>query len=77
MTSRKAKRMINEANDWLVFTAKEKDEDTIFSVYMQNEVSWEILLNLACSNYAVRETLRNVLKLADEHLANDGSEAES
>lgn len=69
--------MINEANDWLVFTAKEKDEDTIFSVYMQNEVSWEILLNLACSNYAVRETLRNVLKLADEHLANDGSEAES
>ena len=77
MTSRKAKRMINEANDWLVFTSREKDGDTIFSVYMQNEVSWEILLNLACSNYAVRETLRNVLKLADEYLADDGSEAES
>ena len=69
--------MINEANDWLVFTSREKDGDTIFSVYMQNEVSWEILLNLACSNYAVRETLRNVLKLADEYLADDGSEAES
>lgn len=69
--------MINEANDWLVFTTKEKDGEHTFSVYMQHDVSWEILLNLACSNYAVRETLRNVLKMTDEYLADDGSEAES
>lgn len=77
MTSRKAKRMINEANDWLLFTSRQVQDDHMFSVYIQNEASWEILLNLAVSNYAVRETLRNVLNAADDYIANNDTEAES
>lgn len=68
MTLRKVKRMLNESDDFLVFTRKNTSEDTAdFGVYHKDHDSWEILLNLAVSDYHIRETLRNVLTAADAY----------
>jgi hypothetical protein len=46
---------------------KGSDDMASFGVYYQNTESWEILLNLAVSDYHIRETLRNVLNTADAY----------
>ena len=68
MTLRKVKRMLNESDDFLVFTRKDTGADVAnFGVFHKDEDSWEILLNLAVSDYHIRETLRNVLTAADAY----------
>jgi len=68
MTLRKVKRMLNESDDFLVFTRKDTGADVAnFGVFHKDEDSWEILLNLAVSDYHIRETLRNVLNAADAY----------
>ena len=67
MTLRKVKRMLNESDDFLVFTMTQTDETATFGVYNQSAESWEILLNLAINDYHVCETLRNVVTTADNY----------
>lgn len=68
MTLRKVKRMLNESDDFLVFTRKDTGGDTAnFGVFHKDLESWEILLNLAVSDYHLLETLRNVLNAADAY----------
>jgi hypothetical protein len=68
MTLRKVKRMLNESDDFLVFTRKDTGADVAnFGVFHKDTDSWEILLNLAVSDYHIRETLRNVLNAADTY----------
>jgi hypothetical protein len=68
MTLRKVKRMLNESDDFLVFTRKDKDEEIAsFGVFHKDLDSWEILLNLAVTDYHIRETLRNILNAADAY----------
>lgn len=70
MTLRKVKRLLNECDDFLVFTMTKSNEDTAnFGVYHKDPESWEILLNLAVNDYHVRETLRNVINAADTYRA--------
>ena len=77
MTLRKVKRILNESEDFLVFTRKDTGGDTAnFGVFHKDLESWEILLNLAVSDYHLRETLRNVLNAADQYL-NEQAEDES
>jgi hypothetical protein len=48
MTLRKVKRMLNESDDFLVFTRTDTGEDVAnFGVFHKDTESWEILLNLA------------------------------
>ena len=73
------KRMLNESDDFLVFTMKVTKTDEVilpsgvqnqtasFGVFHKDNDSWEILLNLAVSDYHIRETLRNVLTTADAY----------
>jgi len=68
MTLRKVKRLLNESDDFLVFTRKDTGADVAnFGVFHKDGDSWEILLNLAVSDYHIRETLRNVLNAADTY----------
>jgi len=77
MTPRRAKRYINQANDWIVFANEiNKNSDHTFRVLLSSDEAWEILLNLAIAEYPIRETLRNILKAADEHLENNGDYGE-
>ena len=60
--------MLNESDDFLVFTRKDTGADVAnFGVFHKDTDSWEILLNLAVSDYHIRETLRNVLNSADTY----------
>jgi hypothetical protein len=60
--------MLNESDDFLVFTRKDTGADVAnFGVFHKDQDSWEILLNLAVSDYHIRETLRNVLNAADTY----------
>jgi len=60
--------MLNESDDFLVFTRTDTGQDVSnFGVFHKDTESWEILLNLAVSDYHIRETLRNVLNAADEY----------
>ena len=54
MTSRKAKRYINQADEWVVFTSEKKGEDQHFKVLVSNTEAWEVLLNLAVNDYHLR-----------------------
>jgi hypothetical protein len=68
MTLRKVKRLLNESDDFLVFTRKDTGGDVAnFGVFHKDLESWEILLNLAVQDYHIRETLRNVLTAADTY----------
>jgi len=67
MTPRRAKRYINQANDWIVFANEiNANSEHTFRVIMSRDEAWEIILNLACNQYSVRETLREIVRLADE-----------
>lgn len=65
MTLRKVKRMLNESDDFLVFTMKSNGDTANFGVFHQAPESWEILLNLCVNDYHIRETLRNIITTAD------------
>ena len=68
MTPRRAKRYLNQSKDWLLFADEiQPNKEHSFRVIMSREEAWEILLNLACSEYPIRETLREIVRLADEH----------
>ena len=75
MTLRKVKRMLNESDDFLVFTMKQHGETADFGAFYQRTESWEILLNLAVSDYHIRETLRNVLTAADTYRDSEAEDA--
>ncbi len=70
MTSRKAKRFINQADEWVVFTSERKEDNQHFKVLVSNDEAWEVLLNLAVNDYHIRETFRNIVKTADEYIKN-------
>ena len=42
----------------------------------EQEEAWEILLNLAINQYPVRETLRNILKAADDYIEDNPDTSE-
>jgi hypothetical protein len=68
MTLRKVKRLLNESDDFLVFTMKKGQGDTAsFGVFHKDLDSWEILLNLAVNDYHIRETLKNIINAADDY----------
>lgn len=76
MTLRKVKRMLNESDDFLVFTRKDTGADVAnFGVFHKDDESWEVLLSLAVSDYHIRETLRNVLNAADEYRAEQAEDS--
>tara|TARA_R110000787_G_scaffold88933_1_gene188526 strand:- start:348 stop:569 length:222 start_codon:yes stop_codon:yes gene_type:complete len=70
MTPRRAKRYINTSSDWILFATDDKDGIHNFRVLMSSEAAWEIMLNLCIQEYPIRETLRNILNTADDHIAN-------
>lgn len=77
MTPRRAKRYINQSNDWIVFADEIKGDDKhTFRILMSREEAWEILLNLAINQYPVRETLRNILKAADDYIEDNPDTSE-
>jgi len=59
--------MLNESDDFLVFTMVSRGDTASFGVFNKDDESWEILLNLAVNDYHIRETLRNVLNAADTY----------
>lgn len=77
MTSRKAKRFINQADEWVVFTSERKEDNQHFKVLVSNDEAWEVLLNLAVNDYHIRETFRNIVKTADEYIKNQRDSGES
>lgn len=77
MTPRRAKRYINQSNDWIVFADEiNRNEEHTFRILMSREEAWEILLNLAINQYPVRETLRNILKAADDYIKDNPDTSE-
>lgn len=68
MTPRRAKRYINQSNDWLIFAAETKNDEILYRTISSRDEAWEILLNLAINDYHIRETLRNILTTTDEYL---------
>jgi hypothetical protein len=72
MNSRKAKRHINEADDWVLFTSRTTRDDEYICTYQHGrEESWETLLNLAINQYEILETFRNIVNTADEYIRNN------
>lgn len=68
MTSRKAKRMLNESDDWILFTMKKTGQTQAeLGAFYPSAESWELLLNIAINDYHVRETLRNIINAADAY----------
>jgi len=71
MTPRRAKRYINTSNDWILFATDEKNKIHNFRVLMSSDAAWEILLNLCIQEYPIRQTLKNIIKTADDHIADN------
>jgi hypothetical protein len=60
MTSRKAKRMLNESDDWILFTMKKTGETQAeLGAYYPAMESWELLLNIAIND--------NIINAADAY----------
>lgn len=77
MTNRKAKRILSEADDWVLITSKRKGDETSMMLTYNKEEAWEILLNLSIEKYHIRETLRNIIKFTDEYLEDKPDSPES
>lgn len=77
MTNRKAKRLLSEADDWVLITSKRKGDETSMMLSYNKEEAWEILLNLSIEKYHIRETLRNIIKFTDEYLEDKRDSPES
>ena len=76
MTHRKAKRMLQQSDDYLMFTGQERDDNYEMGCYFNNEAAWTILLNLCIDKYHIRETLRNLLNQCDDYLQNQSDSTE-
>ena len=76
MTLRKAKRFINQADEWIVFTQEQKNDKIFFRTLISDERSWEVLLNVCVNDYHTREILRNILNTADEFIENNRDKGE-
>ena len=76
MTPRRAKRYINQSKDWIVFADEIKGDTHQFRVLMSRDEAWEIILNLAITEYSIRETLRNILNTADEYIKDNPNNPE-
>ena len=63
MPGRKAKRHLNESDDFLVFTRKRE----IINIDHKNNDSLNILLDLAVANPNFLELLKSVIKSIDEY----------
>ena len=63
MTARKAKRHINESDDYLVFTRKRD----VINVNHKDNDSLNIILDLAVANKHFLELLKSVIKSVDEY----------
>ncbi len=63
MTAKKAKRHINESEDFLVFTRKRE----IINIDHKNNDSLNILLHQAVANPNFLELLKSVIKSIDEY----------
>jgi hypothetical protein len=63
MTAKKAKRHLNESDDFLVFTRKRE----IINIDHKNNDSLNILLDLAVANPNFLELLKSVIKSIDEY----------
>lgn len=74
MAHRKAKRWINQSDEFVVFTSEKKGDNIIYRTIISSDEAWELLLNLAIKEYPIRETLRNVLNTADEYRKNNNNE---
>ena len=74
MAHRKAKRYINQSDEFVVFTSERKGEQVTYRTIISSNESWELLLNLAVQEYPIRETLRNIVQTADEYLKNNQDE---
>jgi len=60
--------MLNESDDWILFTMKKTGETQAeLGAFYPSAESWELLLNIAINDYHVRETLRNILNAADAY----------
>lgn len=77
MSNRKAKRLLNESDNYLIFTEKNKGEEKHYTTFYENIEAWEVLLNIAVADRHIRETLRNIIKIADENIADNGVEGQS
>ncbi len=77
MTNRKAKRILNESDDWVLFTSKKKGDYYEMVVSMNRDEAWEVLLQLAIDKYHIRETFRNIINITDEHLKDNQDSSES
>lgn len=76
MNNRKAKRMLNESDEFVLFTTRRRNDNDEFYLFMSSANAWEILLHLAIDEYHIRETFRNIVKTADEYLKDNGNQAE-
>ena len=63
MSARKAKRHINESDDYLVFTRKRD----VINVNHKDNDSLNIILDLAVANKHFLELLKSVIKSVDEY----------
>jgi len=73
MTAKKAKRHINESEDFLVFTRKRE----IINIDHKNNDSLNILLDLAVANPNFLELLKSVIKSIDEYTNQKSSDQSS
>ena len=73
MTARKAKRHINESEDFLVLT-RVKD---IINVDTHNNDSVNIILDLAVANKNFLELLKSVIKSVDEYTNEEDTDQSS
>jgi|TARA_R100000353_G_scaffold113957_2_gene81587 hypothetical protein len=76
MTPRRAKRYINQAKEWVVFTSEEKSGKHFFRTLISDNAAWEVLLNICVNDYHIRETFRNILNTADEFIENNRDNGE-
>jgi hypothetical protein len=76
MTHRKGKRLLQESDEYVLFTGKKRHENYEMGCYYNNEDAWQVLLNIAIDKYHIRETLRNIINTADEYLKDNQDSAE-
>lgn len=77
MSHRKAKRLLNESDNYILFTEKTQGDDKVYTSFYENIEAWEVLLNITVADRLIRETLRNIIKIADENIADQGFASES
>jgi hypothetical protein len=70
MSARKAKRYINESDDYLVFTRKRD----VINIHHKDNDSLNIILDLAVANKHFLELLKSVIKSVDEYTKQENTD---